>query len=96
MTFHPKINQAEFNCFWSTNKGWGRACISASSLDLEVIFGELDIEKITLPASQIYRNVDEISHGSASIYADSGSVHIFLTGSMPLSSGTKLSLKLRQ
>ena len=60
MTFHPRINQAEFTCFWSTNKGWGRAYISPNSLELEVLFGELDVDRIILPANYGYRDVDEV------------------------------------
>jgi hypothetical protein len=96
MTFHPRINQAEFTCFWITNKGWGRAYISSSSIELEVLFGELDINRITLPTNYGYRDVDEISHGKASVCADRQSIHILLTGSMPLAGWTKLSMKLRK
>ena len=96
MTFHPRINRSEFTCFWSTNKGWGRASISGSSIEIEVLFGELDIDRITLPASYGYHYVDEISHGKASVIADRESVHILLNGFMPLACGTTLSMKFRQ
>jgi hypothetical protein len=96
MVFHPRINQTEFTCFWSTSTGWGRAYIGAGSVALEVLFGELDVNRITLPASYAYRNVVEISHGMASVNAGRGSIEILLTGSMPLASGIKFSIKLRQ
>jgi non-lysosomal glucosylceramidase len=96
MTFHPKINQSQFTCFWSTDKGWGRAKISANSISIEVLFGELDIDRITVPANYGYRDVDQISHGKASLNAGREYIHIHLTGSMPLACGTKLSMKLRQ
>jgi hypothetical protein len=95
MTFHPRINQAAFSCFWSTNRAWGKAYIGAGKLELEVLFGELDVNTIVLPADYAYREVETISHGKAAVTTGGETIEIDLTGSMPLVKGSKLSIGFR-
>jgi non-lysosomal glucosylceramidase len=95
MIFHPRINRAAFTGYWSTAKGWGRAHMDAGKLELEVLFGELDVNRILLPNDYAYRAVESISHGRAVVTDVRGSIEITLTGSMPLAKGSKLSIRFR-
>ena len=43
------INNWEFSCFWSLDSGWGKFEIKDRQIELEVLYGELEIEKLKLP-----------------------------------------------
>ena len=43
------LDNGDFNCFWSLDSGWGKFTIKDKQIELEVLYGELEIEKLKLP-----------------------------------------------
>ncbi len=42
--FHP-VTKSEFNCFWSLDSGWGEICLNDDSVELKVLYGELELSE---------------------------------------------------
>lgn len=70
LTFSPKINSSGYRSFWSTNTAWGEIEINKEQAKLEVIYGELSLNKLTIKGenaasskSCVYKNGKTIREG---------------------------------
>ncbi len=41
--FTPRIHEEDFRCFWSLHKGWGNITCNKEHIELEVVYGGLEI-----------------------------------------------------
>ena len=56
--FAPKLKQRPFKCFFSTAFGFGTISLDAHNVSIQVIEGELPLEKIVLPDGENTKSVD--------------------------------------
>ena len=47
--FDPINMKDEYSCFWSVDSGWGTFAINNNEIELKVLYGELEINKLYLP-----------------------------------------------
>ena len=96
MTFDPKINQTDFNSFWITDAAWGKIRITGSSVDLEVLHGNLELAQLVLPDSYGFISVEQTSHGKAELSREENRLRILLSDLPELQAGQILNLEFRQ
>lgn len=48
LAFAPKISQSDFRSFWSTNSAWGEIIISQNEIRLEVVHGNISLNKLSI------------------------------------------------
>jgi uncharacterized protein (DUF608 family) len=56
--FAPKLKQRPFKCFFSTAFGFGTISLDAHNVSIQVIEGELPLEKIVLPDGENTKSID--------------------------------------
>ena len=49
LMFNPKINPQAFRCFWSCGTGWGVFLWEQNMVELELLYGELELAELILP-----------------------------------------------
>jgi hypothetical protein len=71
----PRINQSNFQSFWSTPRAWGSFQVTANAVTLTPAVGSIPIQQLTVPTSfgSILPNLKVISNGTAIAHTSSSS-----------------------
>jgi hypothetical protein len=63
----PRINQSNFQCFWSTPTAWGTFQVTANSVTLAPAAGSLSLNQLIIPSSfaRALHNLKTVLNGKA-------------------------------
>jgi non-lysosomal glucosylceramidase len=57
ISFSPKINQKDFDTFWSTGSGWGSYSLDSQSIKLKAEFGCLKLKEISFSSPYPWKSI---------------------------------------
>ena len=92
MKFDPKINHLNFSTFWSCGSGWGEFKLKDKEIILEVAFGELELNRLQIPAEYGSRRLKNNLSTAFEIQVDNDLINIIFNSPIVLMENEKLVL----